>query len=171
VPHEVDRAADQVRRAAEGHAWSGPSAREALDSVTAEMAAAHPISGAHSIWELVRHMTVWANAARRRLAGEIVEPTPDEDYPPTDGLQPADWDRDCRALYAAHQSLATAIAALDDSALDRALESASDGAFSPNYTIYITAHGLAQHTLYHTGQIMLLKRALQPARAPARPAT
>ena len=119
MPHEVDRVADQVRRAAEGHAWSGPSAREALGGVTATMATAHPISGAHSIWELVRHMTVWAHAARRRLAGEIVEPTPEEDYPPTDGLRSADWDRDCRALYAAHEALATAIAALDDSALDR----------------------------------------------------
>jgi uncharacterized damage-inducible protein DinB len=167
VPHEVDRVADQVRRAAEGHAWSGPSAREALGGVTAAMAVAHPISGAHSIWELVRHMTVWANVARRRLAGEIVEPTPDEDYPPPDGLQPADWDRDCRALYAAHQALATAIAALDDSALAGALE----GAPSPDYTIYVTAHGLAQHTLYHTGQISLLKRALAPGLQPARPAT
>jgi uncharacterized damage-inducible protein DinB len=120
------------------------------------MAAARPIAGAHSIWELVRHMTVWANAGVRRIAGEIVEPTPDEDYPPLTGRErPADWEADCRALYVAHESLAAATEALDDAALDRGL--------SRDYTIYVTLHGIAQHTLYHTGQIALLKRALAPA--------
>jgi hypothetical protein len=153
MPQEVARIADQLRRATNGHAWCGPSAREALEGVTAEMAAQHPIPGAHSIWELVRHLTVWANAAQRRLSGEIVEPTPDEDYPALTGVEAAlDWRCDCDAFYAAQEALAHAIERLDDSALYTPL--------SADYTIYVTAHGQAQHILYHTGQIVLLKRAL-----------
>lgn len=156
MPHEVTRIADQIRRAAEGHAWCGPSAREALDGVTADEAHARPIPGAHSIWALVRHMTVWADAGRRRLSGEIVEPTPAEDYPPLDGHEtPADWEHDRHALFAAHQALARAVETMDDPALHRPL--------SHDYTVYITLHGVTQHTLYHTGQIMLLKRALRAA--------
>jgi DinB superfamily len=153
MPQEVARIADQLRRATNGHAWCGPSAREALDGVTAEMAAQHPIPDAHSMWELVRHLTVWANAAQRRLSGEIVEPTPDEDYPALTGAEVAvDWRRDREAFFAAQEALAHAIEILGDAALDTEL--------STDYTIYVTVHGQAQHILYHAGQIVLLKRAL-----------
>jgi hypothetical protein len=113
------------------------------------MAAARPIPGAHSIWELVRHMTVWANVARRRIAaGETIEPTPDEDFPPLTGVEDTvDWDCDKHELFLAHEALAKAVEAQGDPVPDE---------------IYTTAHGVAQHTLYHTGQIVLLKRALTP---------
>jgi len=48
---EIERILDQLKRAYEGNAWHGPSVREALNGVTPEQAAAHPLSGAHSIWE------------------------------------------------------------------------------------------------------------------------
>jgi uncharacterized damage-inducible protein DinB len=155
MPQEVARLADQIRRATQGHAWSGPSAVESFQGVSTAMAKAHPIPGAHSIWELVRHMTVWAEVARRRIAGEIVDPAADENFPPLSGDEHAlDWEQDRALFFLAHEDLADAIEALDDGALDTRLVSRD------NYTIYITAHGVAQHVLYHTGQIALLKRAL-----------
>ena len=159
MPKEVARLANQIRRACNGHLngqpWSGPSASDVLLGVNTEMAKAHPIPGAHSIWELVRHMTVWAEVACRRIAGEIVEPTSDEDYPPPTGDQHAlDWEEDRMMFHIAHDDLANAVEALDDDALNTRLVSRE------NHTIYITAHGVAQHVLYHTGQIALLKRAL-----------
>ena len=50
---EIKRINDQLKRAFEGTAWHGPSVSEVLAGVTAEQAAAHPIAGAHSIWEIV----------------------------------------------------------------------------------------------------------------------
>ena len=54
---ELDRIRNQFRRAFEGEAWHGPSVLALLDGVTAQQAAAYPIPGAHSIWELVLHLT------------------------------------------------------------------------------------------------------------------
>lgn len=123
------------------------------------MASAHPIPGAHSIWELVRHLTVWANVVRRRLAGETVEPTPEEDYPALTGVEDSvDWDCDAHEFYLAQHELAKTVEALDPSTLDTQISKAD--------TVYVTLHGAAQHILYHTGQIVLLKRALTGPRAP-----
>jgi len=50
---ESERIADQLKRAFEGKSWHGPSLLEILKDVTAGQAAARPIPGAHSIWEIV----------------------------------------------------------------------------------------------------------------------
>ena len=49
---EVERIVDQFQRAFDGHAWHGPSVLSILEGITAEQAAAHPLPGTHSIWEL-----------------------------------------------------------------------------------------------------------------------
>ena len=54
---ELERLEEQLRLSFEGEAWHGPSVLEALDDVTADVASAHPIDGAHSIWERVLHLT------------------------------------------------------------------------------------------------------------------
>src|SRR5271166_1117847 len=88
---ECDRINDELYWAVHGYAWHGPPLRALLADVPADLAAAHPIRGAHSIWELVIHMTVWADIARRRIEGEVVEPTPAEDWPPVAAVSQAAW--------------------------------------------------------------------------------
>ena len=48
--------ADEIVRASQGEAWHGLSIGEALATVDSETAAARPIHGAHTIWEIVLHM-------------------------------------------------------------------------------------------------------------------
>src|SRR5438128_1998971 len=67
---EVERILDQLYRAFEGDAWHGPPVKELLRDVGAKKAAARPVAGSHSIWELVLHMIAWQRAVVRRLAGE-----------------------------------------------------------------------------------------------------
>jgi hypothetical protein len=54
---ELERLEAQLKRSFEGEAWHGPSVLEALKDVTPQMAGVHHISGAHSIWELVLHLS------------------------------------------------------------------------------------------------------------------
>ena len=54
---DMEIIADQISRAFRGESWHGPSVREVLASVSAEDAAAHPIADAHSIWEIVLHLS------------------------------------------------------------------------------------------------------------------
>jgi hypothetical protein len=53
---ELDRLDAQLEGSLAGGAWHGPSVLEALQDVTAEVAYAHPVAAAHSIWELVLHL-------------------------------------------------------------------------------------------------------------------
>ena len=70
--NETDRIADQLKRAFYGEAWSGPSVKEVLEGVTAEMAAKRPIQDAHSIWETLGN--IWTTRAiRKNIRGRLIE--------------------------------------------------------------------------------------------------
>src|SRR5215471_1218833 len=56
---EIDRILDQMDRSFSADAWHGPSLMSALEGVSPEGASKHPIGGAHSIWELVHHVSSW----------------------------------------------------------------------------------------------------------------
>ena len=114
MPTECDRIADQLFRMMEGDAWHGPPVSALLTDVTADVAALHPIPGAHSIRELVHHMAAWAVIARRRLGGEIVQVTPVEDWPPVEAATPAAWTVATQALERSHADLRRAVLALGD---------------------------------------------------------
>jgi uncharacterized damage-inducible protein DinB len=152
MPTECDRIADQLFRMVEGDAWHGPSVRALVADVTAGLAASHPIAGAHSIWELVHHMTAWAVIARRRLSGEIVDPSPAEDWPPVEIATTAAWATATQALERSHADLRRAVLALGDSHLE-------DRTPGKPHSLYVLVHGVVQHTGYHAGQIAVLKRA------------
>ena len=64
---ETEMIADQLERAYRGDAWYGPSVRAVLEDVDAAMAAAHLLAQAHSIHEIVLHMTAWTREVTRRL--------------------------------------------------------------------------------------------------------
>src|SRR3954453_401530 len=89
--NELQRIADQLRRAWQGEAWSGPSLCDALEGVTAEQAVQRPVKNGHSIWELVLHLTTWNNVARRRFEGELFEVSEAEDWPPIGYTSEAAW--------------------------------------------------------------------------------
>ena len=61
---------EQLRKGYSDDPWHGPDTTSLLADVSAEKAAAHPVAGAHSIWEIVLHMTAWQNQVRRRLGGK-----------------------------------------------------------------------------------------------------
>src|SRR5690242_13149372 len=114
---EVDRIRDQLRRAFEGEAWHGPSVLALLDGVTAQQAAAHPIQGAHSIWELTLHIAAWERACKRRLEGDPAQLTDQEDWPISDTSEAA-WEQTKQQLIDNHRELMDAIARVDESRLN-----------------------------------------------------
>jgi uncharacterized damage-inducible protein DinB len=150
---EIERIADQLRRAHEGEAWHGPALNEILKGVTAEAAARRPITSAHSIWEIVLHVAVWESVVRRRLSGEVIgELPPQQDWPAVGETSEAAWKQARTALDHAHAELQKALARLTDRQLVEAVP-------GPGYSVYYMIHGAVQHALYHAGQIALLKKA------------
>lgn len=155
---EVERIRNQFQRAFDGEAWHGPSVLSLLDGVTAEQAAAHPVPGAHSIWELTLHIAAWEDACRRRLEGDPAQLADDENFPPVTDTSQGAWDNAKTKLIDVHRRLLDAIAATDDSRLDEPIIDSAETTFS---TAYVTLHGGVQHSLYHAGQIAILKKAIE----------
>jgi uncharacterized damage-inducible protein DinB len=149
---EVAHLADQLHRAYHGTAWHGPAFRELLKDVSAEWAAARPIVQAHSIWELVLHVTVWKRVVLHRLQGKSIELTPAADWPEVPAVDAELWKKSLAELEAAHQELHTAVAHLAEHRLHERVP-------GRDHTVYVMLHGAAQHDAYHAGQIALLKKA------------
>lgn len=152
---EASRIADQLRRAFDGDAWHGDSVLEILNGVTAAQAAARPIAHAHSIWELVLHIAAWDGAVLRRLGGVAMELAEAENFPPMKDTSEAAWRKALADVRRVHEELVSAVSVLPDSRLSEMVP----GKQGAHYTFYYMLHGVAQHELYHAGQIALLKKA------------
>jgi uncharacterized damage-inducible protein DinB len=145
---------DDIHRSIEGESWHGPSIREALAGVNASDAAAHPIAGAHSIWELLLHATAWMRACNLRVRGQVTELSGEADWPPVRHPSEGAWHAAFEDLRSAESEMTATLRALRDEDLDGPV---------PNrpYQRSHLLHGLAQHNAYHAGQMSLLKRALE----------
>lgn len=142
-----------IDRTVTGPMWHGPALLEVLEGVTSERAAARPVAGAHSIWELVLHAAVWAEIARARLKGErLGDPTPQEDWPPVSATGAEDWTRAVERLKASYRDLAADVKRLDEARLDETVATLT-------YKVSNLLHGVVEHGTYHGGQIALLKKA------------
>jgi uncharacterized damage-inducible protein DinB len=129
---------------------------EILQGITAQQASAHIFAGAHSIWEIVLHIAAWERACQRRLAGDRAQLLDAEDWPEVTATDEQAWEQTRKALRECHQELCNAVSRLDASRLDQPIIEGIEGMSS----VYVTLHGIVQHTLYHAGQIAILKKAV-----------
>ncbi len=148
---EIDRIQDQIRRAFEGEAWHGASVLEVLDGVTPARAARRPIASAHSIWEIALHIAAWKRIVARRVGGETFEVTTEMDWPPAGKTDAASWRKVLAVLHDAQKQLLDAAGKVTDARIHKPLRK---GSSSP----YIQLLGVAEHDIYHAGQIAVLKK-------------
>ena len=149
---EAARIADQLRRAFYGSAWHGPAVLELLEDVDAETAAAELVPGVHSIWELVMHIAAWDRAGMVRLSGKKSQPAGFDNFPRVPKVSEAAWRKAIAETKRTHDALVTTVAGLSDERLRERVP-------GKRYDFYHLLHGIAQHELYHAGQIAILKKA------------
>jgi hypothetical protein len=151
---ELERLADTIRRAYEGDAWHGPSLSEVLEGVDAVRASTKQ-DDAHTIWELTLHITAWMDIVRRRLEGERLDDTNltmSDDWPPAPTeVTEAKWSETKNALENASRKLMRAVAEFPQEKLE-------DTVPGRDHSYSAMLHGATQHSLYHAGQISLLKK-------------
>ena len=152
------RLANHIERTVTGPMWHGPALLQVLEGIDAKRARTRPEGGAHSIWELILHVTAWSDIARQRIKGEATgDPTPDQDWPapgsdPKFGSDPAvAWSRAVERLSESHRQLAADTRLLEDKTLDTLVPGL-------DYTVSVLLHGIVEHGTYHGGQIALLKK-------------
>jgi uncharacterized damage-inducible protein DinB len=137
----------------EKEAWQPPLAA-AIAGLTAAQAAWRPEPQRHSIWQIVRHVTRWKQAAFDDWNGH--RPDYDEieqgDWQDASGDDAA-WQADVAALREVAARIKAWVAARTDEELARTRE--GDSA-----TLAVRIQRMATHDIYHAGQIQYL-RALQ----------
>src|ERR1700754_4091118 len=93
--NEAKRIAYQLASTISGEAWYGDSLQEILKDVSGKQAATHPIPSAHSIWELLSHLTAWVEFALGALDGVPIPAWPgmpvELDWPPIIDTTNAAW--------------------------------------------------------------------------------
>jgi uncharacterized damage-inducible protein DinB len=151
---EMERILDQFQRVWDGDAWHGPSLRVVLHDVTAGEANARPIAGSHTIAEIVQHLSYWRRAMVERVAGKLVSPAHDEQWPPPRDASESAWQETLALLESRHQAVMQALKGLNEEHLTQPIA-------GRNYDVYVQLHGTLQHDAYHIGQIAFLKRALR----------
>ena len=137
----------------EGDAWHGYSAWQILNGISAQQAAARPIPGAHTIWELVMHMTFWEGVGNQRLAGLRAGLVEELNFPAMPEPTEENWRQTLEGFRATNRDFRQALSRLDNAKLE-ALTAAGKRSY------YGEAHGIIEHHVYHLGQIALLMKAL-----------
>jgi heme-degrading monooxygenase HmoA/uncharacterized damage-inducible protein DinB len=143
--------AGELETLVEGENWHGPALHELLDGVSAEAAASRPVPGAHTIWELVLHVTAWTDVFRRRLEGAAVEEPEAGDFPVPPPPTRSAWAEATQALFEGHRALTARVAALTDAELAAPIPGRP---FDKRFQV----RAAIRHIVYHSGQIGLLSK-------------
>ncbi len=141
----------------EGGAWHGPSLMESLKGVDVGQAATRPIEGWHTIWEIVNHCTYWMGSVDKALHGEVMESIPETEDWVGMGETAEDWTRALERLDLTYGKLQATIAGFDAGSLD-AMVGAQFGENFFQFSNRKMLHGVADHNIYHAGQVSILKR-------------
>src|SRR3954466_15163763 len=140
--------ADHIERTVTGPMWHGPALLDVLKDVACDRALARPLANAHTIWDLVLHITAWCDIARQRLKGQsTTDPAPDQDWPPMPAGEGSDidlgaeWDRAVAQLAASHRALAADTRLLTDEQIAARIPGL-------DYSASVLLRGVIEHGTY-----------------------
>ncbi len=144
-----------------GEPWYGSSSSTILKGVTAEEALAHPLPGAQSIWETLLHITAWTEETNSRMNGAESKAPDRGDWPAVTGSTQEDWIAAQTALLNARKALLASIEKSHEESLFLQVPKKGETGHGSGATRADTVNGLADHDVYHLGQIALLKKSLK----------
>lgn len=157
---EITRLVDQLERAYRGDPWYGASLQAALQGLDPATAARRALPSVHTIWEIVLHIASWQREVARRVRDGVAREPGDGDWPPSPEPSADAWLATLRRLEAAHLELIAALHSFPAERLHRPLGEQRDRPLGSGVSYYVMLHGVVQHTIAHTAQITLLRRAL-----------
>jgi uncharacterized damage-inducible protein DinB len=148
-----------LRKGFENDPWHGPATSDLLAGVSAEQAAAWPVEGAHTIWELVLHMAAWQGEVLRRFDGGVPGLPVEGDWPTPPETSESAWREALEGLEESLHRLCDRLERASDEDLADRVGQASRP-LGTGVTKREMVLGLLQHNAYHGGQIALLRKAL-----------
>jgi uncharacterized damage-inducible protein DinB len=144
--NRIETLVKELRDVYQGAPWYGDSLQKTLAKIMEREANGKPLPKAHSIAELVGHITAWIEVVHRRIDGEVVRVTGAENFP-----RSGKWTERLRRLDQAHAALVARVSSMSDADLDRQIA-------GKRQTAEYAIRGVVQHCIYHQGQIALLRK-------------
>jgi DinB superfamily len=149
--NEIARLQGLLERTYSGSCFHGDSIAEIFNSIDAPTAIWIPEGGAHSIWQIVLHMTGWVNVIRQRLTSPtLVNLSAEENFPAPPAATPENWSATLDGFRDGLTALIEEIGRFPEEKLEKPVPGRS-------YTFDVLLHGIIHHSLYHAGQISLLQ--------------
>jgi len=146
----------ELKKAFNGDAWHGDSLLRQLHKVKAEQAFRHFIPDAHSIAEIVLHITSWTLEVADRIKGEKAKAPEMGDWPMPDSFTAENWEAIIAACIAANEKLIRVCEQSDGNDNDPEPREVRDRALGSGVSPAELLNGIIQHHAYHSGQIALL---------------
>ena len=143
---------NELRKAYNGDAWHGNNISALIAMADVDQVFKHPISDAHSISEIVLHLTSWTQEVASRLMGENSREPINGDWPLPKAETYAEWDFIVSDFNLENEKLISLIIGFSKENWLQQVKRDSDG--DHNYAELL--NGLIQHHAYHAGQIALL---------------
>jgi uncharacterized damage-inducible protein DinB len=150
---ETERIRDLLDGVYRGPSWYGPTMLQNLEGIDSTYALQQPIPNAHSIWEIVRHVTAWINEVIMVLDGEQYAVLPaDQDWSEISVYDEAAWQSALAILESMHRALYDAVGEFPGERLEELVPGQD---FTYSYMLF----GLVEHNVYHNGQLGILRKA------------
>jgi len=148
----------EFNNAYQGQPWHGKSSLEIIEASDPTKVFSHWIPNAHSIAELVLHLTAWTEEALDRLQGREAKEPLRGDWPVVSGTDLATWQRMLADFKLAHQNLLTYINDFDGDQWNKMVVDSGDELDVSIGPYSELVNGIIQHLAYHSGQISLLQK-------------
>lgn len=143
-----------LRHLYEGEVWHGPSIKEILVDMTAQDALRRVTPKSKNIAEYLIHITNWRIFALEKLTGgdsyDIILNS-EADWSVINELDEKGW----AEILQNYEEAQTELLEVVDTYTNAKLEAIVPGR---KYTFYTLLHGVIHHDIYHSGQMMMLKR-------------
>jgi uncharacterized damage-inducible protein DinB len=146
----------ELRKAFNGDAWHGSNLMQQLNPVEPAHAFTHFIPNAHSIAELVLHITAWTDEVNSRLLGATAKEPAAGDWPRPQAETSKEWEKiifDCKT---SNEELIRVCESLTTADWESEVKDERDRELGTGVTNLALVNGLIQHHAYHSGQIGLL---------------
>jgi uncharacterized damage-inducible protein DinB len=149
--NQTKRIADSYRAVTLKDAWYGPSLADLLARISPELASAPPLPGAHSISELLQHLLLWNERVRNTSDTHPLEPwQPEQDW----AEPPIPWD-ELVARWNESRDL------LEEKVRNFPIADLPKQVPGRTYAYEKLLEGIVQHTIWHAGQIAMVRSMLQ----------
>jgi uncharacterized damage-inducible protein DinB len=137
-------------------AWHGcPTALGVLRGVSPAVAVWRPYPGANNIREIALHIAFWENSVANRISGKIFlvgfRQRKTGWALMLDTIDEKQWKNEIDLIKATHGRLVQAVISFDPVLLDQPV-----GKRTTRIAVELL-HGVAEHSLYHTAQIEMIK--------------